>query len=242
MRILVADDEPLARRHLCRLLQETMPEAQVVAQTATGKQTLAAVDHHRPDLLLLDIDMPDGDGIAVATALLDMSLPPAIVFVTALADRAMSALQAGAVGYLVKPVPKTQLGEALSRATRVSRAQLQPIAEIAPPQHLAARVGRELRLIPISEIWYCRARDKLTLVSYLGGEVALETSLVALERQYPECFVRLRRDLIINRVAFRKLVRGDNGLVVELSNGERLPIARRHRRDFIASLERRTRK
>lgn len=239
MRIVIADDEPLARRHLSRLLQEAAPEATVVAQASTGKETLAAVDEYEPDLLLLDIDMPDGDGIAVAAALLDQPVPPAIVFVTALVDRALLALQAGAVGYLVKPVAKSQLSEALSRATRISRAQLQPIAQTAPPQHISARVGRELRLIAISEIWYCKARDKLTLVSYLGGEVALETSLVALERQYPDRFVRLRRDLIVNRAAFRKLVRGDNGAFVELKNGERLPIARRHRRHLITTLERR---
>lgn len=239
MRILVADDEAPARSRLRRLVAET-GAGEVVGEAASGRATLAAVAAERPDLVLLDIRMPDGDGLAVARALAELEPPPAVVFVTALADRALAALEAGAVAYLVKPVERERLAAVLRRASRPSRAQLAALAsEDEPRTHLTARVGREVRLVPLAEVRYFRAADKATVVHYADGEVVIEESLAALEREFAALFVRIRRNLLVALAAVSKLLRDERGHWVELVSGERLPVARRHLRVINRALKER---
>jgi two-component system response regulator AlgR len=107
VRILIADDEAPARARLRRLIGE-LGVGEIVGESATGRETLAAVETTRPDLVLLDIRMPEGDGLSVARGLLRLEPPPAVVFVTALADRALAALEAGAAAYLVKPASREE--------------------------------------------------------------------------------------------------------------------------------------
>lgn len=237
MRILIADDESLARLRLRRLVA-AVGAGEVVAETATGRETLAAVSRLSPDLVLLDIRMPEGDGLSVAMALATQTPPPAVVFVTALADRALGALQAGASAYLVKPVSRERLAAAIARARRPSRAQLLDLTKAQSRRHLAARVGRELRMIPLFKVYYFRASDKTTLVHYAGGEVAIDESLAALEKEFGAGFMRIRRDLLVRRSAFRRLLSVPAGACVELDDGTRLPVARRLKRRIAAYIER----
>ncbi len=237
MRILIADDEPLARQRLRRLV-DAAGAGEVVAEAATGRETLAGVSRWNPDLVLLDIRMPEGDGLSVAMALAAETPPPAVVFVTALADRALGALQAGAAAYLVKPVNRERLAAAIARACRPSRAQLLNLARVQSRRYLAARVGRELRMIPLLEVNYFRACDKTTLVHYAGGEVAINESLTALENEFGARFMRIRRDLLVRCSALRRLLSGPAGAWVELDDGSRLPVARRLKRRVAAYIER----
>ncbi|MGH7056456.1 MAG: LytR/AlgR family response regulator transcription factor [Gammaproteobacteria bacterium] len=238
MRILIADDETPARARLRRLIAET-GAGEIVGESASGRETLAAAKTLHPDLVLLDIRMPEGDGIAVAGALAQATLPPAVIFVTALADRALAAFEAGAAAYLVKPVARDRLAKAVARASRPSQAQLAALrsADATPRTHLAARLGRDLRLIPVADVLYFRAEDKSTVAILTRGEVVLDTPLTALEHEFGDRFVRVRRNLLIARAAIQRITR-DEGSWVELVNGERLPVARRHRRILASALAR----
>jgi two-component system, LytTR family, response regulator AlgR len=238
LRILIADDEAPARARLRRMLAE-FDACEVVGEAATGREALAAVAAKRPDLVLLDIRMPEGDGVAVARGLARLEPPPAVIFVTALADRAFEALEAGAGAYLVKPVNRERLAAAIARAERPSQAQLAALAARSGARtHLAVRIGRELRLVPLASIHYFRAEDKTVVAKSANGEVIVEESLAALERELEGGFVRVRRNLLVARSCIVRLVRGKGDSVVELASGERLPVARRERRALAAALAR----
>ncbi|MGH8427684.1 MAG: LytR/AlgR family response regulator transcription factor [Gammaproteobacteria bacterium] len=237
MRILIADDEAPARARLRRLIGE-LGVGEIVGESATGRETLAAVETTRPDLVLLDIRMPEGDGLAVARGLVRLEPPPALVFVTALADRALAALEAGAAAYLVKPASREALASAIARARRPSRAQLEVLPQDqGARRHVAVRVGRELRLVPVADFRYFRVKDKTTIASFAGGEAVLEDSLAALEREFAPDLLRIRRNLLVPRTAITRIVQTEDGSFVLLTSGERLPVARRHRRALAAALE-----
>lgn len=236
MRILIADDEAPARSRLRRLVAEC-DAGEVVGEAASGRETLAAVENLHPALVLLDIRMPEGNGISVAQALARTEPPPAVIFVTALADRALAALEAGAAAYLVKPVMRERLAEAVARARRPTQAQLAALtSDTAARTHLAARLGRDLRLIPVADVLYFRAEDKVTIAILAQGEVVLDDSLTVLEAEFAEQFLRIRRNLLVARGAILRLTRERSDAVVELANGERLPVARRHRRGLVRAL------
>ena len=232
MRILIADDEAPARMRLRRLVEEA-GAGEVIGEAASGRETLEAVERGHPDLVLLDIRMPEGDGLSVARALSGARVPPAVVFVTAHSDRALAALEAGAAAYLVKPVLGERLREALERAGRPTRAQMAALdsaedSEASGRVHLGARVGRELRLVPVAEVRYFRAADKSTIAVYKEGEVIVEESLNALEEEFAGDFLRVRRNLLVARAAVRGLRRHSDGHRLLLASGEQLPVGRRH--------------
>ncbi|MEP1593235.1 MAG: response regulator, partial [Halieaceae bacterium] len=123
MKVLIVDDEPLARDRLGRLLAAVQPDAECFF-AGNGEEALEQVAFTEPDLLLLDIRMPGMDGIEVATRLEALANPPAVIFCTAYDEYALEALQHHAVAYLLKPVREAELARALSGATRVNRVQL----------------------------------------------------------------------------------------------------------------------
>lgn len=232
MRILIADDEAPARMRLRRLIEDA-GAGEVIGEAASGREALAAVEAEQPDLVLLDIRMPEGDGLSVARALSGTDVPPAIVFVTAHSDRALAALEAGAVAYLVKPVLGERLREALERARRPTRAQLSALdtgdnRSESARTHIGARVGRELRLVSVAEVRYFQAADKSTIAVYEEGEVIVEESLNALEAEFAGSFLRVRRNLLVARTAVRGLQQHADGYRLRLVSGEELPVGRRH--------------
>ncbi len=228
MRILIVDDEAPARLRLRRLLAEHVAGSDVVTEAASGRAALAVVAREQPDLVLLDIRMPDGDGLSVAHALRRFDVPPAVVFVTAHADQALAALEAGAAAYLVKPVIGERLVAAIESAGRVSRAQLSALASVnARRTHLSARIGRDIRLVPLADVYYFRTADKTTVAVYVEGEIVVEESLTVLEQEFGALFLRVRRNLLVARAAVCGLHRTATGYWLELGSGERLPVSRR---------------
>jgi two-component system response regulator AlgR len=148
MRILVCDDEALARERLVRLLRD-VPDCEVVGEAENGREALTKVEALDPDLILLDIRMPIMDGIACAEALARLDNPPAVIFITAFDEHALAAFQVEAVGYLLKPVRREQLNEALARAARLNRAQLQQIKEKVSSTAKVDAAARILQHAPI---------------------------------------------------------------------------------------------
>ena len=232
MKIVIADDEPLARERLRSLLAE-QPDAEVVAEAGDGHEALHACAAHDPDVVLLDIAMPGIDGLEVARHLQAFEPRPAVVFCTAYDAHALSAFDAAAVDYLVKPVRPERLASALQRARALPAGrQRDSIAGDEPGKrrtHLCARLRGSLRLIPIDDVHYLQAEEKYVVVHHARGEDLIEESLKSLEDEFGERFVRIHRNCLVARHELVELKRGLDGHVhAILRHGDKpLEVSRR---------------
>ncbi|SEA98116.1 LytR/AlgR family response regulator transcription factor [Alkalimonas amylolytica] len=222
MKFLLVDDEPLARARLKRLML-AHSDFELVGEAEDGEQALQLSVQHQPDLVLLDIEMPNLTGLEVAKALSQQPIPPALVFVTAHPQHALDALQVAAAGYLVKPVEADALAEVLQRIGKLTRAQLEAQKESVISYQLAGC----LRQVPLSSVLYLVAEDKYVRLVSGQGEALLEQSLRQLEQRYPQ-LLRIHRKVLINRQYFVALHQSVQGYQVELAGcTQRLDVSRR---------------
>ncbi|MGP5303500.1 LytTR family DNA-binding domain-containing protein [uncultured Psychrobacter sp.] len=234
MRIVVCDDEPLARERLARIVQES--GHQVVAQATTGAEAIVAVKTQQPDIILLDIRMPEMDGVRCAQALNELEHPPAIIFVTAYDHYAIAALKANAIGYLLKPANKDELLEALHKAKNLNAAQLNEIRKLEDPtarpirEHIAARTHRGVELIKLTDIYYFTADQKYVKVRHKNGIVLIDETLKELEQEFEDRLFRVHRNAIINLSFLDYLETLDAGQYQVRFKGidETLAVSRRH--------------
>lgn len=200
MRVVIVDDEPLARERLRRLLAE-FPGYEVVGEAGDGEKALDLIDEEEPDLVLLDIRMGGMDGLQVGRQIGEMECPPAIIFTTAYSEHALSAYDANASGYLLKPIRAEKLKEALLRVrkpTRAHRAAAAPSSEAKPRREFITATSREgLTRIPVEDIVYFLADQKYTTVCHLHGEVLIEESLKTLEDDLTPWFLRVHRKALV---------------------------------------------
>ena len=215
MKLLVVDDEPLARARLVAMLAD-MPDVEVVGEAGNGVEAVVRADELGADVLLLDIAMPVMDGLEAARHLLTLDAPPAVVFCTAYDEHALAAFEAAAVDYLVKPVRQERLAEALERARR-QRAGRQAVpalgGAVARRSHLSARLRGSLRLIPIEDVHYLQAEEKYVVVHHARGEDLIEESLKSLEEEFGDRFVRIHRNCLVARHEIIELKRAADGHV-----------------------------
>jgi two-component system response regulator AlgR len=244
MRILIADDEPLARERLRRLLAELGDEHQVVAEAADGETALALCAREEPDVVLLDIEMPGLDGLEAAARLAELDPPPAVILVTAYPEFALDAFARRVADYLVKPVRRERLTAALDGVQIATRAQRQPpasqpAADTPGRRHLSAPYRGGVRTVPIEEVLYLRATQKYVSVHYPGGELLVEESLKALEDEFADRFMRVHRNTLVARDRVAGLEKAPDGgvLICLREHPERLPVSRRH----LAEVRRRVR-
>ncbi|PPI84079.1 DNA-binding response regulator [Marinobacter maroccanus] len=229
--VLIADDEPLARERIRRLV-EALPGYRVCGEAADGDSSLKQVAELEPDILLLDIRMPGMDGMEAASRLSQLANPPALIFCTAYDHYAIQAFDVQAIAYLLKPVRKEALAEALARAGRVNRVQLQALngQTAQSPEQLAVRTHRGTELIDLSEILYCGADQKYVTIHHARGETVCDYTLKELENSYPGILLRIHRNTLVGVRFIQALKRtpGGHNLVV-LRNGQgELPVSRRH--------------
>lgn len=227
MRVLVVDDEPLARERLHSILQQT-PDVAACDAAGNGEEALASARRSPPDLVLLDIAMPGDDGLAVARALSGLRPRPGIVFVTAHAEHAAAAFDVEALDYLVKPVRRERLEIALQRA-RQYLATRASFAADGGRGHLLVRQRGGVRRIAIDEVSYLQADDKYVMVHHAHGHDLIEDSLKSLEEAFPERFLRIHRNCLVARKALEGLRRDGEGQYRVLLRGvaEPLEISRR---------------
>jgi two-component system response regulator AlgR len=231
-RVLIVDDEPPARERLRRLL-ETLAPAQVAAEAGNGEQAVRLAGELRPDVVLLDVRMPGMNGLEVARHLALLPEPPAVIFTTAYDAYAVEAFEAQAIGYLLKPVRAEKLGAALQRAARLASSQAARLAAGDPQRaartHVAARLGDQLRLIPVPEIYYFAADQKYTTVRHKGGSDLIEDSLRTLEEEFATQFVRVHRNALVGVNSLAAIERDAEGQyhVVVRDLNERLAVSRR---------------
>jgi two-component system response regulator AlgR len=232
MKILIVDDEKLARDRLNRMI-EKLPHYEVVAQASNGKEALEMAASMAPDIVLMDIRMPDMDGIQAARHLSEMTLPPAVIFTTAYDDRTLDAFETHAVDYLLKPVKKERLLAAMDAATKLHMALAlqisQSIGGITPRQHICARVRGSLVLVPVDDIYYFNADQKYLTVGHTGGEILIEGALKTLEIEFGDRFYRIHRNALISLSRVNGLMPKNNGHHVSFYGIDKtLEVSRRH--------------
>jgi two-component system response regulator AlgR len=237
MKILVVDDEALARARL-RQLVEDIDNCTVCAEAANGIEALERVEQYQPDVLLLDIRMPGMDGMEAARHLQALQQPPAIIFTTAYNDYALQAFEAHAVDYLMKPVRRERLAEALVHARRLTRVQAaalqQADSEGTVREHICVSVRGSLQLVPVSEIRYFLADQKYVTVCTAADKLLIEETLKSLEQEFAERFVRIHRNALVARQYIAGLDKDSDGHAQIALAGidDRLEISRRHVADI----------
>jgi two-component system response regulator AlgR len=242
MRILIVDDEIPARSRLRGLLDEI--GIAELAEAGDGFEALTQAQQFKPDVVLMDIRMPEMDGIAAARALATQAEPPAVIFTTAYSDHALEAFEAHAVDYLVKPIRLERLREALDHAQRPTRVQLGEIATQTESvrQQICARFRGELLMVAVANILYFQADQKYTSIHHLGGEVLIEESLKELQSEFSEQFTRIHRSTLVATACITGIVRDDAGHhCVRLQGCEALlEVSRRHLPELRKALRQRT--
>ncbi|MGD8909542.1 MAG: LytTR family DNA-binding domain-containing protein [Chromatiales bacterium] len=231
MKIVIVDDEKLARQRLVSLVEELGAPYRLVGEAANGLQALEQCEHLDPDLVLMDIHMPGMDGLEAARRLAEREHPPAVIFTTAYEDHALEAFDSAAQGYLLKPVRRERLLAALQRSQRLTRSQLQAIAGKAESSpHLSASYRGGIKTLPLEKVIYLRAEAKYVVARHAEGELLLEESLKSLQDQYSQWFLRIHRNALVSRRHLSGLEKdaGGNTRAVLRDCDETLEISRRH--------------
>ncbi len=238
--VLIVDDEPPARSRLRQLLED-IGDWQIAGEATHGRQALDLCQSLNPDVILLDIRMPQMDGIEVARHLTTLDSGPAVIFTTAYSDYAIQAFEAQAIGYLVKPVRRERLQQALAQAARLTRHGMNAVAAAAGPDgrrtHICVRKAKGLRLIPVADILYFQADQKYVTLVLADGEEVTDETLKDLEVEFPEQFIRLHRNTLVARHYLQRIETTEEGrsLAWITHRDQPLPISRR----LIADVKRR---
>lgn len=250
---LIADDEPLLRKALARLLAQTWPELDIVAQVRNGREAVEQFEAQQPDICFLDVHMPGLSGVEAARYI---GRRAHLVFVTAFDQYAVLAFEHGALDYLMKPVERARLADTVTRLQeRLRAAQPVPDAEAlieqlarhlskdpapASLQWIRASVGQMVRMIAVGEIDFLRSDEKYTRIAWRGdqgkpGEAHIRTPLKELVTQLDAAhFVQVHRAVVVNLYAISHVTRGANETAqIHLKGrGEILPVSRNYLHHF----------
>lgn len=241
MKLLIVDDEPLARQRLCRMLRARGPGDEI-REAADGVEALEQNARFEPDVVLLDIRMPGMDGIEAARHMAQAEHPPAIVFCTAYDEYAIAAFESRAVGYLLKPVQQEKLEAVLAAAAATTRYQLKALAEAAQQERrcLSSRSAGGTRLLAVAEVCALLADQKYVSAIHPGGSLLLDESLRELEEEFGARFLRVHRNALVARDKVRALHHAPGGeWVLELDGVDLRPVvSRRHLAEVRAALGR----
>jgi DNA-binding LytR/AlgR family response regulator len=250
---LIADDEPLLRSSLTRMLAEAWPELEIVAQARNGREAVAQCQELKPTVCFLDVHMPGLSGVEAAR---QIGRAAHVVFVTAYSEYAVEAFAQGALDYLVKPVDPARLADTVARVReRLVAAQPAPDIEVLldklearlqkkaapePLRWIKAMVGQSLRMIPVEEIDYLRSDEKYTLIAWRGddgkaAEALIRSSLKDLLDQLDGShFIQIHRSVVVNINMVSHVTRGENETATVYMKGrtEKLPVSRSYLHHF----------
>ena len=236
--VLVVDDEAPARERLRDLLGDLADRqpTRIVGMAANGVEALALLEAEPADLVITDIRMPVMDGVELARHLGRLEPAPAVIFSTAYDEYAVRAFELAAVDYLLKPVRATRLADALAKARRLRPQADEVLRRMAPAtrSHFSISERGRILLVPVSGVLFLKAEQKYVVARTREREYLLDESLVQLEEEFPERFLRIHRNCLIARSAVRGVARattGEDGKAhwVILLDGlaEQLPVSRR---------------
>ena len=235
---LIAEDEPLMRERLKEKLALAWPELEIVAEAEDGEQALALYDEHKPQIAFLDIRMPGITGLEVAAAI---AAGCHVVFITAYDQYALKAFEAGAVDYLLKPVETERLHAMVERMQKklpgppddlsalVAELRASVRSDAPRMKWIKAAVGKQVKLIPVTDVVYFQSDTKYTRVVLAAGEALIRTPLKELLAELdPEKFWQVHRSTIVNLDAVAGILREDaeRQFVLLKQRQEKLPISR----------------
>jgi two-component system, LytTR family, response regulator len=233
IRAVIVDDEPLARSNLKVLLQRD-PAVDIVGEYKSGLEALAEIRRKKPELVFLDVQMPECDGFDVLEQL-GSEMPPALVFVTAYDQYALRAFEAGALDYLLKPFDNARFERALERAKdRIEQGKETP----RKIERLAIKYSGQVLFQKISEIDWIEAADYYVCLHVGVKTHLLRRSMSDVDQELEQAaFCRIHRSAIVNLERVQQLEIGeDGGTDVVLTSGTRLRLSRRYRKELQARL------
>lgn len=232
--VLVADDEPAARRGVRQLLA-AFPEFSIVGECRDGREVLAALDTASADVLFLDVQMPEINGFEVIRRRTPDRMP-AVVFLTAYDQFAIRAFEAEALDYLVKPVTEARFAATMKRLTK----RLKSSGDAEREPSIVVATARGALVLPLRDIDWIEAADYYARLWVGRRSYLLRESLAHLEpRVVQHGFVRAHRQALVRLDAVRAVVNGDAGeSIAVLASGARVPVSRRRRAAFAAAVKR----
>ncbi|WP_063651864.1 LytR/AlgR family response regulator transcription factor [Aliivibrio fischeri] len=251
---IIADDEPLLRFHLEKMLSDLWLDLDIVAVCANGKEALDAIEQHQPDIAFLDIKMPELDGMALAAKLQKSTVVPLIVFITAYDEFAVKAFETNAIDYVLKPISETRLEATCEklkqRLTQQDKhsapkqnqdvlsdllAQIQQLSAQQQPEYLCwikAYKGEDLHLISVSDVLYFKAEDKYVSVYAKQNDIditeyLIRSSLKELQQKInPDHFWQIHRSSLVNVAQIEKVKKDLLGHLCVHIGGVKLPVSR----------------
>ena len=216
---IIIDDEPAARRLMKSMLEEDQDVVQVIGEAGNGRDAIAIIEEMKPDVIFLDIQMPDLTGFEVIDKL---KIKPNIIFTTAYEQYAIKAFETFSIDYLLKPVKEERLANSISKLQQFGRLQ-QPIdlaglqeiiRQYQMPQKATAlpiKTGDRINLIRFENISYLEANDKYVFIYTIEGQKHIsDQSLLALEEKLPPTFYRIQKSYIINKDRIKEMHRHFN--------------------------------
>ncbi len=246
LRLLLVDDEPLIRKGLRHALS-SIPDVEVVGECGSGDEAIQAISNRRPDLVLLDIQMPDCSGLDVVREIGFANMPP-VIFITPYDDYAVSAFELNAVDYILKPFEEARLRESMERArNRISRERQAVLSQKLEklldsqkrkwPDRLVVRSGERYEFVPLESIDWIEAANNYVLLHSGSKQHLLGETMTSLEgRLDPAKFARIHRGRMVNVrkiVALHPLFSGTYAL--ELQSGVRITTGRQYK-DILQNL------
>ncbi len=241
LRVLIVDDEAPARARLRDLLGDIAPAQpnQVVGMAANGIEALRLLESNPAGVVLADIRMPAMDGVELARHLSRLDDPPAVVFVTAYDQYAVEAFELAAVDYLLKPVRAERLAAALAKVRTRQPPSDPALAALAPGErrHFSVSERGRILLLPVAEVLFLKAELKYVTARSAERDYLLDESLVQIEQEFPQRFLRVHRNCLVARAAVQGVERvGEQGAenggdahweILLKGSAERLPVSRR---------------
>ena len=233
IRALVVDDEPLARSNLIVLLRRD-PEIEFVRECGSGMEAIAEIRGSKPDLVFLDVQMPECDGFDVLE-MLGGELPPAVVFVTAYDQYALRAFEAGALDYLLKPFDDARFDLALGRAKERIAREKSPLPTL---ERFAVKSAGQVSFLKISEIDWIEAADYYSCLHVGARTHLLRRSMAELDQELDQAvFCRIHRSTIVKLDRVRGMKLNESGEYdVLLEDGTKLRLSRRYRKQLQSRL------
>ena len=242
LKTVVVDDEPLVLKNILFLLEKYCPQVQVLATAGSAAEAKKLIEQSKPDLLLLDIEMPRGNGFDLLQSLKDFSF--SVVFITAYEQYAIQAIKFSALDYILKPINQDDLVNAVNKAAEKLKDRqsavaiemlLQNYRQPSPPlQKIALPASDKVNFAKLADIMYIKSEGNYTQVFLKSGTHYFVTKTIGyFEDTLPaDIFQRIHNEYIINMNYMEKYVRGKGGYVV-LENGITIDVSVRRKTDFV---------
>lgn len=225
IRALIVDDEPLAREELTALLEE-VAECEIIARCANAIEAIKCINHQRPDVLFLDIQMPLIDGFELLS-MIDKEVMPHVVFVTAYDQHALKAFEEKTLDYLLKPIDKTRLAKTFSKLDDLLRSGVEPRYETVPIARIPCFSGNRIKLIDPHDVDHVRSDMSGVHIVLPQGEGHSELTLKVLEERTD--LIRCHRQYMVNLSQIDEIHLLENGRAeLRTRAGHTLPISRRY--------------